>query len=176
MSKETNDVDIRKLYDQMKDELRSVVYIAVAVGGAFGACASLAITGLSDTSRLVLVFLGIVFGFHLGKLRKQDLYEKSLLLYYFMDLLPKTTAEEPKDVVEETPAPVEATATDAATETKVEEAKTTQEVTPEATPVVAAEETKTEVAPVPPTSEPTKPEVKTVVKKARGKPVKLSSN
>lgn len=173
MSKETNDVDIRKLYEQMKDELRNVVYIAVVIGGAFGAGAGLAITDLNATSRLVLIFLGSVFGFHLGKLRKQDLYEKSLLLYYFMDLLPKTTTEEPKkDVVEETetPTPVEVTPT------TVTETKAVEEIKPEVAPVVAAEETKTELAPASPTPEPIKPEVKTVVKKARGKPVKLSSN
>lgn len=174
MSKETNDIDIRKLYEQMKDELRNVVYVAVAIGGAFGACAALAITGLSDTSRLALIFLGTVFGFHLGKLRKQDLYEKSLLLYYFMDLLPKVTTEEPKkDVVAEveTPAPVaEATVT----ESKVDETKTATEVKPEVTPVVEvkAKESKTPE----PTPEPAKLETKTIVKKTKGKPTKLSSN
>ena len=98
-----SDVDIRKLYMQMKEELHSVVYTAVAVGGIYGFCVSLALSNMTEVKRLSLIVLGCIFGYYIGKLRKQDLYEKSLMIYSQLDLLDVGR----KPIPATTPAPAE---------------------------------------------------------------------
>lgn len=108
-----SDVDISKLYLQMKDELHSVVYTAVSVGGIYGFCVALALSNMTELRRLAVIFLGCVFGYYIGKLRKQDLYEKSLIIYAQLDLLDLGK----KSLPATTPAPQEQSAkTEQATE------------------------------------------------------------
>lgn len=165
MSKETNDVDIRRLYMQMRDELQYIVYTAVAIGGVLGFCVSLAIAGLTDVRRLAIIFLGCVGGYYLGKLRKQDLYEKSLLMYYLLDLLPKTAPEESKVEKQEAPQ---------------KDVVATESVAPKTTSSVSdgAATSSQNVPDVPSKTVPTeaKETTKTVVKKIKGKPTKLTTS
>lgn len=97
------DIDINKLYVQMKAELQHIVYTSVSVGGIYAFCVSLAIANMTEVRRLAFIVLGCVFGYYIGKLRKQDLCEKSLIICAQFDLLDLKN----KSIPATTPAPQE---------------------------------------------------------------------
>lgn len=99
-----NDIDIRKLHLLIQEELQTVVRSAIAIGGVFGLSVSLVIAGMTDIRRLILIIIGCLFGYYTGKLRKQDLYEKSLILFSQLSLL--DAANKPAEVVVTVPVAV----------------------------------------------------------------------